>query len=229
MPLLTCLCGTTIGQAPNQAALTGALTRVQAGDCTVIGCPVCGRLWVQERPDTNRYLPYALEEQTLRLGQAETPPQPKGVEARAVTVHPVRPQDFAEWLRLRCALWPDADLEDLRQELEAIRVDPRQPVFVAERPEGGLCGLIELSIHATAPGCETSPVGYIEGWYVDLEWRGQSVGRTLVQAGETWARSQGFLEMASDTDHNYPTSPQAHAALGYVEVLREIHYRKRLD
>jgi hypothetical protein len=38
----------------------------------------------------------------------------------------------------------------------------RQPVFVAERPDGGLCGLVEVSIRSAAPGCTTDRIGYLE-------------------------------------------------------------------
>ncbi|HEY3345142.1 MAG TPA: GNAT family N-acetyltransferase [Anaerolineaceae bacterium] len=138
--------------------------------------------------------------------------------------------DAPEWLRLRSALWPDADREDLAQELEMILQDAnRQPVFVAVRPDGGLCGIVEVSLHEHAPGCQTSPVGYLEGWYVEPTWRGQGVGRALVEAAEMWARSQGCLEMASDTNDEYPVSPAVHAALGYREIERAIYFAKKLE
>ena len=144
-----------------------------------------------------------------------------------VIIRPLQDTDDAEWLRLRCALWLDFKVDDLKQEMAAIRLDLNQePVFVAERPDGSLCGLVEVSIHRTAPGCKTDRIGYLEAWYVDPDWRGQGVGRRLVEAAEAWARSVGCREMASDTDPGYPISPQAHAALGYQEVER--YFRKDL-
>jgi aminoglycoside 6'-N-acetyltransferase I len=141
-----------------------------------------------------------------------------------VAIRPLRDADEAEWRRLRFALWPHYTEEEMRAEMADVRADlERQPVFVAERPGGGLCGLVEVSIHHTAPGCKTDRIGYLEAWYVDLDWRGQGVGRGLVQAAEVWAKSQGCREMASDTDPGYPLSPAAHAALGYVEVARYFH------
>jgi aminoglycoside 6'-N-acetyltransferase I len=44
----------------------------------------------------------------------------------------------------------------------------------------------------------TSPVAFLEGWYVDPDYRGARVGRRLVEAVEAWAREQGFSELASD-------------------------------
>ena len=136
--------------------------------------------------------------------------------------------DEVEWLRLRMALWPHDATDELLRGMAVIREDPRQPVFVAERPEGGLCGLLEAAIRPTAPGCVTPNVGYLEGWYVDPDRRGRGIGRRLVEAAEAWARSEGCREMASDTTPNYPVSPIAHARLGYEPVEDPYHFRKEL-
>lgn len=136
--------------------------------------------------------------------------------------------DEAEWLRLRQALWPDYDIAELKQEMTSIWAgQANQPVFVVDRPGDGLCGFVEVSIHTEAPGCTTDRIGYLEGWYVDSDWRGRGLGRQLVEVAEAWARSVGCREMASDTDPAYPASPAAHAALGYEETER--YFRKDLE
>ena len=148
-------------------------------------------------------------------------------------IRPVQPADADEWLRMRMALWPDSTPAKEADEIAHFLAIPPRPVlptlhaaFVSPRPDGSLCGLVEVSIHVTAPGCTTDRIGYLEAWYVDPDWRGHGVGRALVQAAEAWARAQGCLEMASDTTPSYPVSPVAHAALGYQEVER--FFRKDL-
>ncbi len=147
-----------------------------------------------------------------------------------MAIRPVQPPDATEWLRMRMALWPDSTLEKEASEIAHFLAGPPRPVlptlhaaFVCPRPDAGLCGLVEVSIHVTAPGCTTDRIGYLEAWYVDRDWRGHGVGRELVQAAEDWARMHGCREMASDTDPSYPVSPVAHAALGYQEVARFFH------
>lgn len=134
---------------------------------------------------------------------------------------------------MRMALWPGTDPETEAQEIAHFLAAPSRPllptlhaVFVCVRPDTGLCGLVEVSIHDTAPGCNTDRIGYLEAWYVDPDCRGQSMGRELVKRAETWAKLEGCREMASDTDPSYPISPTAHAALGYQEVAR--YFRKDL-
>jgi aminoglycoside 6'-N-acetyltransferase I len=145
-------------------------------------------------------------------------------------IRPVTLDDKPEWLRMRLALWPDSAPEQEATEMDALLAGYPSPTlmaaFVAVRPEGGLCGLAEVSIHESAPGCETDRVGYLEAWYVDEAWRDRGVGRALVAQAEVWARAAGCREMASDTTPFYPLSPAAHAALGYEEVER--YFRKEL-
>jgi aminoglycoside 6'-N-acetyltransferase I len=136
--------------------------------------------------------------------------------------------DTSEWLRMRLLLWPKHEAPALLQEMEHMLTDPMTPVFVLERPEGGLGGFLEAGTRKYADGCETSPVGYIEGWFVDEDLRGKGFGQALVRQAEDWARSQGLKEMASDTWLDNEGSIRAHLAMGYVEVERLIHFARTL-
>jgi len=139
-----------------------------------------------------------------------------------------RDGDHAEWLRMRRALWDDC-LEDQQvREMGEILQSESETVFLAERPEGGLCGFLEAAIRPWAIGCETRPVGYVEGWYVDEDVRRQGVGRGLVEAAEAWARSMGCRQMASDAELWNDVSHQAHGAMGFEETSRLVLYKKDL-
>ena len=102
-------------------------------------------------------------------------------------------------------------------------------IKAVESTGGGLCGFIEVSLRDYAEGCQTSPVAYIEGWYVDAESRRHRLGTRLVQAAEAWARRHGLKEIASDTQIENAVSIQAHKVLGYEEVERLVCFRKALD
>ncbi len=146
-----------------------------------------------------------------------------------VKIRALRETDRAEWLRLRRALWPHHDPTELEAEAEGIAGHlVSTPVFVAEGPDGQLCGVVEVAIRTSALGCTTDRIGYLEAWYVEPECRRQGIGRALVERAEAWARAQGCTEMASDTTPRYELSPAAHAALGYRVVKRKTHFRKEL-
>ena len=138
------------------------------------------------------------------------------------------PEDKPEWLRMRQGLWPEAPLDYLSLNLDDLLNDADAGIFVASDSQGQLIGFIEAGLRDYGEGCETSPVGYIEAWYVDPHVRGQKLGRDLVHAAEQWAREKGCTEMASDTWLENETSIEAHKKLGYWEVERLVHFVKRL-
>jgi len=144
------------------------------------------------------------------------------------TIRPLQPSDTAEWFRMRITLWPDHTEVEMRTDMENWRADPKNATFVVDRADGRLGGFIEMGQRNYAEGYETSPVGYIEGWYVDADLRGQGWGKKLVMAGEAWARKQAFQEVASDTWLDNEASIQAHLALGYTEEERLVHFSKKI-
>ena len=136
--------------------------------------------------------------------------------------------DKPEWLRMRLMLWPEVGNEGLSEDMDRMLADELSPVFVLERPGGELGGFLEAGTRKYAEGCTTGPVGYIEGWFVDEDLRGQGLGHQLVREAEDWARSQGLTEMASDTWLDNDVSIRAHLSMGYEEVERLIHFAKTL-
>jgi aminoglycoside 6'-N-acetyltransferase I len=145
-------------------------------------------------------------------------------------VRQVRVGDDAEWMRMRDVLWPGLLAQTHETDMAEFRSDQAtQMVFVIDRENGRLGGFLETGTRRYANGCETSPVGYIEGWYVDPDLRRAGWGRALVQAAEAWARSCGYAEIASDCLLENEVSLKAHTALGYEETERLIHFRKSLS
>lgn len=137
--------------------------------------------------------------------------------------------DRHEWVRLRDILWPGslADHELETQEFFT-RPDESLATFVIDRLDGRLGGFIELSQRDYAEGCNSSPVAYIEGWYIDADLRRQGFGTALVETGEQWAKDKGLKEIASDTEIENDVSIIAHKAIGYKEACRIVCFRKEL-
>ena len=144
------------------------------------------------------------------------------------TIRRAMPEDKPQWIRMRQGLWPDAPLQYLDFDLDELLADEDAAIFVASDADGKLVAFIEAGMRGYGEGCETSPVGYIEAWYVDPHVRGQRLGRELVGVAEEWARVKGMTEMASDTWLENDVSIQAHLRMGYTEAERLVHFVKRL-
>jgi aminoglycoside 6'-N-acetyltransferase I len=134
------------------------------------------------------------------------------------------PADRRAYQALREKLWPDCS--DADNDTWFARDDAT--TFLAFRDDGSMCGFVEVGARPYAEGCESSPVGYIEGWWVDPDMRRRQVGRALFEAAEEWARGKGYTEIASDALIDNDVSHAAHRALGYEEVERLVTFRKTL-
>lgn len=69
-------------------------------------------------------------------------------------------------------------------------------------------------------GSSTSPVGYLEGVYVEPDFRRRGFAQALLRACEAWAREKGCAEFASDCELENEASAAFHARMGFAEVNR---------
>jgi aminoglycoside 6'-N-acetyltransferase I len=142
--------------------------------------------------------------------------------------------DQHELAKMRALLWPEASIEEHRQEVESLLRSGRygtQPmaILISHEEDGTPNGFLEVALRSHADGCDIEQsVGFIEGWFVRESSRHRGVGRALMRSAEEWARSQGCLEMASDTWIDHEDSQRAHQALGFEVVDCCVHFRKAL-
>jgi len=141
-------------------------------------------------------------------------------------VVPAGTGDTEEWIALRAALWPAAP--DHAGDIARMRAAPERSVtFIARDGGGAAIGFAEVSLrHDHVNGCETSPVGFLEGIYVVPARRRQGAARALIAAAEDWTRAQGASELASDALLDNIDSHRMHAALGFIETERVVTFRK---
>lgn len=145
-----------------------------------------------------------------------------------VTVRLATDADVEAWSAQRAKLWPQLDAHEHAVEAVQWIAEPSTDALLAVASDGSLLGFAEVGLRSYAEGCETSPVGYVEGWYVDESVRRSGVGRALIRAAEDWARSKGCSEMASDTEVHNVASQEAHERLGYERVETIVVYRRSL-
>ncbi|MEO5595962.1 MAG: aminoglycoside 6'-N-acetyltransferase [Lysobacteraceae bacterium] len=147
---------------------------------------------------------------------------------RTWSVRPATLEDAERWGALRLALWPDEpDCQDVRP---AFGRDGRAAAFLAVDDTGNAIGFSEATLRSDyVNGTTSSPVGFLEGWYVTPGWRGNGIGRALTESVEEWARVHGCSEFASDALLDNPEAHAAHRACGFEETERVVCFRKCLD
>ncbi len=145
-----------------------------------------------------------------------------------ISVQAVRSEQFDSWLRLRTAIYTGVDHTFHEQEMRQFMADDSKECFLAEIEGGAVCGMIEVSLRNVVDGCLSSPVGYVEGIYVDPRQRGLGLSRQLLHRAEQWSREQGCTEIATDAELDNESAQRFHEHLGFTETYRIVEYRKRL-
>jgi aminoglycoside 6'-N-acetyltransferase I len=144
-------------------------------------------------------------------------------------IRPIQEKDFPEWFRLRKLLWDESTDHEHREEMiDIIEHTETQLVLAAEIVGNRLVGFLEASIRPFVEDCHSDHVGYLEGWFVEKDYRRHGIGRMLVKKAEDWAREKGCEEMASDSELGNELSLHAHLKFGYEETSRLVHLRKDL-
>ena len=128
---------------------------------------------------------------------------------------------------LAARMW-DHPAAELAAEFAALLDDPEAALFTAKQG-GEPVAFAQCQLrHDYVEGTETSPVGYLEGVYVDEAHRHRGVAAALLRACETWAKEQGCAEFASDCELDNTDSLRFHLAAGFTEANRIICFTKKL-
>jgi aminoglycoside 6'-N-acetyltransferase I len=138
-------------------------------------------------------------------------------------------RDCAAWTKMRAALWPDASEQLHAAEIETFLVGSDAWSFIAETTEGEPAGFAEVALRPYANGCESRPVPFLEGIWVEAQFRRQRLGAQLMAHIETFLAARGFREIGSDALIDNRVSHAAHRAWGYSETERVVYFRKVLN
>ena len=104
-------------------------------------------------------------------------------------------------------LWPGHAQAELEQELAGYLQGPEGAVFLA-REDGADVGFAQCGLRRDyVEGTHTSPVGYLEGVFVQEEYRGRGVATALLRACEAWAGEKGCAELQATVGWTTPPAP----------------------
>lgn len=128
---------------------------------------------------------------------------------------------------LAIQMWDAHSIEELKQDFENY-MNGGGAVFLAWRNQEAIgfaqCGLR----HDYVEGTESSPVGYLEGIFVQEKYRKQGVAKELLRVCQNFAKEQGCTEFASDCELVNEESLQFHLKMGFQEANRIICFTKKL-
>jgi len=145
-----------------------------------------------------------------------------------VTVRRIGAEDRAAWAAMRTALWPEESLAAHAGEADALLRDDAFFALIAEAADGGALGFAEIAVRKYANGCESQPVPFLEGIWVEPEVRRRGIGARLLARAEALLAARGFRELGSDTPIDNGGSQAAHRAWGFCETERVVYFRKPL-
>ena len=145
-------------------------------------------------------------------------------------------EDAVTLAKLAIRMWEDNTVEGLAEDFSGLVSSDRAACFLCykgeEADDGDECdavGFAQCQLRFDyVEGTETSPVGYLEGIYVDDNCRHQGIESQLLKACQEWAKEQGCKEFASDCELDNIDSFKFHMALGFEEAGRVICFRKEL-
>jgi aminoglycoside 6'-N-acetyltransferase I len=143
----------------------------------------------------------------------------------AIGVRRMTELDRKAWRAMREALWPEAVENDA--DIDEILAADDAWSFIAER-EGIALGFAEVSVRKGANGCESRPVPFLEGIWIDPDARRQGLGARLIAHITLFLMDLGFTELGSDSLIDNHTAHDAHRAWGFSETERVVYFRKPL-
>ncbi|MBL4750806.1 MAG: GNAT family N-acetyltransferase [Amylibacter sp.] len=145
-----------------------------------------------------------------------------------VLIREIHKGDRDIWLAMYRQLFPDNSDEALLAEMDRIFKSGKRSAYVALVDDTPV-GFAEYALRDYANGCHSQPVPFLEGIWVDANYRGQGIAKALLSYLEQKARMAGFTEFGSDVElSNYP-SQLMHERLGFEQTEKVIFYRKILD
>lgn len=137
-------------------------------------------------------------------------------------------KDIKILAQMASLIWDNDDINELEKEFEDIVKSENEACFIVFE-DGRDLGFADVSIrYDYVEGTESSPVGYLEGIFVEKDHRLKGLASNLVRKCEAWAKEKGAREFASDCLLENIASINFHKAIGFEEANRIVCFRRDL-
>lgn len=137
-------------------------------------------------------------------------------------------EDFSAAAVLANKMWKESTAEELEKGFAELTAEENGVVFILEvNGAGGGFAQCQLR-HDYVEGTDSSPVGYLEGVYIEPFYRRKGCAAALLEKCQEWAREKGCTEFASDCEADNEMSRIFHMCTGFEEANRIICFKKKL-
>lgn len=137
--------------------------------------------------------------------------------------------EFTVLLKMGKKLWTDFDEEELEQLLKQTSESNKYRIWVAKNPVQETVGFSIFSIRTDyVEGAVKSPTGYLEGIFVEPEFRKLGIAKEFIRLGENWCQEKGCSQIGSDTWLTDKESRAFHKKVGFWEEEEVVHFLKNI-
>lgn len=137
--------------------------------------------------------------------------------------------DFDDFVEMSHKLWKDIDIFQLKDLLSKSINSDKNKILIA-KDNNGVC--VAFSIFSIRfeyiEGSYNSPTGYLEGIYVEPEFRKLGIAREFMKIGENWCKRNNCKQIGSDTWLNDLESRNFHKKVGFWEEEEVVHFLKNI-
>lgn len=148
------------------------------------------------------------------------------IEVRRATL-----ADLERWAQMRHALWNEQEVAHHREDARATYLcgNADRMALIALDESKQVVGFAEAAVRRDyVDGCDTTPVAFLEGIFVEPSGRRRGAARMLSDASASWGRERGCAEYASNALLDNVDSHAFHASIGFVETERVVFFKRRI-
>lgn len=139
-----------------------------------------------------------------------------------------RPSDAFVVATIANKLWSHSNISQLYKEFNELINNSKNAIFIYLIDEQPI-GFAQCSLrYDYVEGCEYTPVGYLEGIFIEEKYRNKGYAKELVNACFQFALENDAHEFASDCEINNLESLQFHLKMGFDEVNQIRCFYKKL-
>lgn len=138
-------------------------------------------------------------------------------------------EDIKNVANLAIKMWSYHTIEEMQIKFIDYMKNERNSIFIV-RSNNQVIGFAQCGLrYDYVEGTSSSPVGYLEGIYVEEKYRKNGFARALLENCQKWAKRHGCTEFASDCEIDNADSLIFHLKMGFVEANRVICFTKKLS